>query len=102
MATQRPNILLITTDQQRFDASGSGGPSFLRTPHYDHLRREGVDFCAAYADCPICVPARVGIMTGRYVFGHQMPGNGATSGLPAMQRLGHGQLHPRGRHGAAL
>ncbi|MGI6375292.1 MAG: sulfatase-like hydrolase/transferase [Anaerolineae bacterium] len=86
MADQRPNILLITTDQQRFDASGSAGPSFLRTPHYDHLRREGIDFRAAYADCPICVPARVGIMTGRYVFGHQMPGNGATSGLPAMKR----------------
>lgn len=86
MPTHRPNILLITTDQQRYDAAGSAGPSFLRTPHYDHLCREGVTFSAAYADCPICVPARVGIMCGRYVFGHGMPGNGLTSDLPAMQR----------------
>ena len=42
MSAMQPNILLITTDQQRYDASGGAGPSFLRTPHYDRLRYEGV------------------------------------------------------------
>ena len=79
MSTDRPNILLVSTDQQRFDAAGGAGPSFLRTPHFDHLRREGVTFSAAYADCPICVPSRMAIMSGQTVFRHGMTGNGPSS-----------------------
>ncbi len=115
MATDRPNILLITTDQQRYDASGSGGPSFLRTPHYDHLAREGITYSRAYADCPLCVPSRVSIMTGKTVAAHGMLGNGNSSRvmgrdetLPAqLRRLGYqtaavGKMHftpERNRHG---
>lgn len=74
-----PNILLITTDQQRFDAAGDAAPAFMRTPHYDHLCREGIQFTSARADCAICVPARVSIMTGKTVFEHGMDGNGNTT-----------------------
>ncbi|MEM7535424.1 MAG: hypothetical protein AAF639_24825 [Chloroflexota bacterium] len=38
----RPNILLTTTDQQCFDAAGDATPSFLRTPYFDNLCREGI------------------------------------------------------------
>ena len=79
MAVAQPNILLITTDQQRYDASGGAGPSFLRTPHYDRLRYEGVEFTSGYTDDPVCVPSRMGIMTGKQVFTHGMSGNGITS-----------------------
>ena len=79
MALAQPNILLITTDQQRYDASGGAGPSFLRTPHYDRLRYEGVEFTSGYTDDPVCVPSRMGIMTGKQVFTHGMSGNGITS-----------------------
>ncbi len=79
MSSSKPNILLITTDQQRFDTAGPAAPSFMRTPHFDHLRREGVLFSSAYADCPICVPSRISIMTGKYVFSHGMGSNGETS-----------------------
>jgi arylsulfatase len=79
MPAPRPNLLLITTDQQRYDAAGDTAPSFLRTPHFDHLCREGVRFTAARADCPICVPARVSIMTGRTVVEHGMDTNGDTA-----------------------
>jgi arylsulfatase len=120
MPSNGPNILLITTDQQRYDVAGAGvpgspAPSFLRTPHYDHLCREGITFRAAYADCPLCVPARISIMTGKYVFTHGEPGNGLTSQvmgredtLPALlRRLGYqtaaiGKMHfgpERARHG---
>ena len=75
----RPNILLIVTDQQRFDAAGNAGPSFLRTPHFDQLQREGVNFASAYAQCPICVPSRTSILTGKSVFAHGMNDNGLTS-----------------------
>ena len=111
----QPNILLITTDQQRYDAAGDAAPAFLRTPHYDHLCREGVQFSSARADCPICVPARVSIMTGKTVFGHGMEGNGNTTEamgregtLPALlrecgyQTAAIGKMHfgpMRSRHG---
>ncbi len=79
MPTERPNILLITTDQQRFDTCGRAKPPFMRTPHYDGLMHEGIEFTRAYADAPICVAARIGIMTGRYVGSHGENGNGPTS-----------------------
>lgn len=79
MTAPRPHILLVTTDQQRFDTTGPAAPSFLRTPHLDHLRREGIDYSAAYADCPVCVPSRVSIMTGKTVGAHGMAWNGASS-----------------------
>jgi choline-sulfatase len=75
---KQPNILLVTTDQQRFDTVGERAPRFLRTPHLDVLRREGVEFTRAYTDCPICVPARTTIMTGRYALNHRMTHNGET------------------------
>ncbi|MCX7805866.1 MAG: sulfatase-like hydrolase/transferase [Planctomycetota bacterium] len=115
MTGRKPDILLITTDQQRYDASGGAGPDFLRTPHFDHLRRGGVTFARAYSDCPLCVPARVSIMTGRYATSHGQTGNGPTEGfiprdrsLPSVLRsLGYataaiGKMHfgpERARHG---
>ena len=79
--SNRPNILLITTDQQRWDAAGGTGPSFLRTPHFDHLCREGVRFNRAYSDCPMCVPARRTIMTGQHAYTHGMTANAPTPQL---------------------
>lgn len=112
---EQPNIILITTDQERFDASGAAGPSFLRTPHTDVLERQGVRFTRAYADCPLCVPSRVSIMTGKSVWQHRAPTNVETSTimgreetLPAhLRRLGYqtaaiGKMHfgpMRTRHG---
>jgi arylsulfatase len=79
MEAMQPNILLVTTDQQRYDTVGPAAPDFLRTPHLDHVSREGVTFESAYADCPICVPSRVALMTGKTVGTHGMTGNGSTS-----------------------
>ena len=112
---ERPNIILITTDQQRYDTCGPRAPSFLRTPHFNQLCHQGIRFDKAFADCPLCVPARVAIMTGRHVTSHGMTGNlaskdymGDTDTLPAqLHRLGYqtcgiGKFHftpQRKRHG---
>ena len=64
--TDRPNLLLITTDQQRFDMLGRAGNSCVFTPHLNWLCDQGVRFTRAYSDCPICMPARATIMTGRH------------------------------------
>jgi arylsulfatase A-like enzyme len=65
MNQTRPNILLITTDQQRFDTISSRGNGFIDTPHLDWLCDEGITYSNAFADCPICMPSRATIMTGR-------------------------------------
>ncbi len=60
----RPNILLITTDQQRFDTISALGNDTIYTPHLDWLVRNGWHFNRCYSAAPICVPARHTIMTG--------------------------------------
>ena len=64
----RDNILLITTDQQRFDTINALGNQSIFTPHLNYLVASGITFTRCYADCPICVPSRTTIMTGRRGF----------------------------------
>jgi len=70
------NLLFIMTDQQRFDALGRAGNKVLKTPHLDSLAREGVYFENAYTNCPICVPARAVMLTGRTIESVGVLGNG--------------------------
>ena len=60
----QPNVLLIITDQQRYDTIAALGNGLIRTPNYDRLVRRGVSFTNAYTDCPVCVPARYVIRSG--------------------------------------
>ncbi len=75
MSRTRPNILLITTDQQRFDTIASLGNPFIDTPHLDWLVDEGICYTRAYADCPICMPSRATIMTGKAGYALGLTGN---------------------------
>lgn len=61
----KPNILLIVTDQQRWDALGCTG-GWVRTPHIDSIASEGVRFSNCVTNAPMCVPARVSLATGLY------------------------------------
>ena len=69
-APQQPNILLITTDQQRHDHLGAAGMPGIPTPHLDRLATEGIRFTRAYCPSPICTPARVSMLTGLYPSSH--------------------------------
>jgi arylsulfatase A-like enzyme len=60
----RPNIILITSDQHRWDSLGCADHPCVRTPHLDQLAFEGVRFANAYSDCPVCIPARTTLITG--------------------------------------
>ena len=62
--TKKPKVLLITTDQQRFDTISALGNSKIKTPNLDDLVKKGVVFTRAYSSCPECVPARITIKTG--------------------------------------
>lgn len=67
---QRPNILLITTDQQRFDALGINGNPVLRTPNLDALAAKGTNFSRCYVTCPVCIPARRTLLSGQHPVTH--------------------------------
>ena len=60
-----PNFLIIMTDQQAWDAVGYSGNARIKTPNLDRLASEGVNFSHAVTPCPVCVPARTSILTGR-------------------------------------
>jgi arylsulfatase len=60
----RPNILLIMTDQQRGDTLGASGNGLIHTPVLDRLCGEGVRFERCYTPSPVCVPARMALLTG--------------------------------------
>ncbi|MCM2370120.1 sulfatase family protein [Aporhodopirellula aestuarii] len=61
----RPNILLITTDQQFADAMGCAGSEGLNTPAMDEIAKRGVRFTNAYVNYPVCLPERYSMYTGR-------------------------------------
>ena len=63
--SQKPyNILLITSDHHRGDSLGLLDHPVAFTPHLDKLAQQGVLFRRAYSECPVCIPARMSIMTG--------------------------------------
>lgn len=64
--SEKPNILLIFTDDQGYhDVSYYGTPD-LRTPHTDALAASGMRFDNFYANCPVCSPTRAALLSGRY------------------------------------
>lgn len=68
---KQPHILLIMSDQQRWDSLGCNGADWVSTPHLDQLAAQGSLFANCYANNPICTPARASLMTG-----HELPGHG--------------------------
>ena len=50
----RPNIVLIMTDEMRGDCMGIAGHPDVKTPYIDHLAAHGVYYPNAYSSCPTC------------------------------------------------
>lgn len=73
--TKRPNLLLIVTDDQRWDTLGCAGNVLARTPNLDVLAGDGVRFRQAFVTTAICAASRASILTGlherthRFTFG---------------------------------
>lgn len=68
--SDRPNIVWLFSDQHRAEVFGAAGHPIVHTPHLDRLAAEGVLFEDAYCQAPLCVPARVSLLTERYVRDH--------------------------------
>ena len=65
-AGQRPNLIVIMTDDQGYADVGFNGCTDIPTPHIDSIAEQGVRFSNGYVSYPVCGPSRAGFITGRY------------------------------------
>lgn len=65
MASEKPNILYILTDDLGFNQVGAYGNTPIKTPNLDQMAANGLRFDHAYSSNTVCSPSRVGLMTGR-------------------------------------
>jgi arylsulfatase A-like enzyme len=64
-APERPNFLLIFTDDHGYGDVSTYGASDVRTPHIDRIAAEGMLFTTMRANCTVCSPSRAALLTGR-------------------------------------
>jgi arylsulfatase A-like enzyme len=63
---QKPNIIIILTDDQGYQDVGFNGSLDIKTPHIDRIAENGVKFTNGYVSYAVCGPSRAGLITGRY------------------------------------
>ncbi len=73
--TKRPDVILISTDQQRGDCIGPEGRG-VKTPNIDRIGANGVRFSKCITAHPMCQPARASILTGKLPYSHGVRDNG--------------------------
>lgn len=86
---QRPNILLLYTDQQRWDALGANGNAEILTPNLDRLAAQGANCSRYFVQNPVCMPSRVSFLSGQYpsTLGITHMGVPVSEDLPTLPRL---------------
>lgn len=70
-AGQKLNVLIIMTDQQRYDCVGANGNRIIQTPNMDRLAAQSANFSHFFVQSPVCVPSRASFFTGRYAHAHR-------------------------------
>ena len=63
---KRPNVLIVYTDQQRWDTIRAAGNELVHTPNLDSLAERGVLFENAFCNNPVCMPSRHSMLSGQY------------------------------------
>jgi arylsulfatase len=63
---KRPNVLILYTDQQRWDTIAQGGFPLMHTPNIDALAKRGALFTNSFVNCPVCQPSRMSMLSGQY------------------------------------
>ena len=71
----RPNIVLIITDDQRWDQLSYTGHPVLKTPNIDRIAQEGASFDNFFVATPLCSPSRASFLTGLYPHTHRVFNN---------------------------
>jgi len=74
-AAARPNVLVILTDDHRWDAMSCAGHPYFKTPHLDRLAAEGARFANAFVTTSLCSPSRASLLSGLYAHRHGVLNN---------------------------
>jgi arylsulfatase A-like enzyme len=69
-AADKPNLIVMMTDDQRYDAMSCAGNTILKTPNIDRLAKEGVRFRNTFVTNSLCAPSRATLLTGVYSHTH--------------------------------
>lgn len=112
-AQEKPNIVLLFSDDAGYADFGFHGSTTMKTPNLDKLAKQGIRFAQAYVSDPTCGPSRAGLMTGKYQqrFGYEennVPGymsavsaaDGPDMGLPVEETTLGDYLQGLGYHTA--
>ena len=85
----KPNVLLIITDQQTIDAMSCAGNAYLNTPAMDKLAKDGIRFTNNYVTQPLCLPFRTSLQTALYPHevGVRNNGNDIQGDVPLLGNL---------------
>jgi arylsulfatase A-like enzyme len=73
---ERPNIIVILTDDHGAHDLGCQGATDLKTPNIDAIAASGIRFTNWYSNAPMCAPARAALLTGMYPQNAGVPDNG--------------------------
>ena len=65
-SAEKPNIIIIFSDDQGYQDLGCYGSPDIKTPNIDQLAHEGIRFTDFYVAANVCTPSRAGLLTGRY------------------------------------
>jgi len=88
-AADKPNVIIIVTDDQGAADARCYGSKDLETPNIDALAASGVRFTQFYSAAPVCSPSRAGLLTGRYPLRAGLIGNASSEpghgGMPTEQ-----------------
>ena len=95
-----PNVLLIYSDQHRYDCLGVAGHPDIKTPNIDAIATEGVWYQNSFCCSNVCTPSRYSLLTGLYAHQHGGRGNRSTlpPGIPTFPQI----LRDRGYDTAAV
>lgn len=98
--TSPPNVVVILSDQHRFDCAGVYGNTQVSTPNIDALAADGITFDAAFCPFPICAPSRYSLLTSLYPHQHGAWKNGTSlpGGFPTFPHA----FRDAGYHTAAV
>ena len=97
-ASDKPNIIFLLTDDQRWDALGAMGNELIRTPNLDKLARQGVMFRNGYVTTSICCVSRASILTGQYASRHKIEDFGTSLAPEALEKTYPLLLQKNGYH----
>ncbi|GAF93218.1 unnamed protein product, partial [marine sediment metagenome] len=87
-AAERPNVVMIVSDDQGWRDFGFMGHGVVRTPHLDRLAQTSAVFPNGYVPTALCRPSLATLLTGLYGHQHKITGNDPPDGVDRDAMLG--------------